>query len=128
MPCWSCPEALLAPEETALRVGVDCGDPVWNGHLARSTDQPERARCPFHEGEDWSERARCPFHDGDGPSDLVDPNFWGEAGMTYRVQLLIGKTYFVESSQPVDVVGRFGSSVEVDGDGTCELEMKAMIA
>ena len=49
MPCWSCPEALLAPEETALRVGVDCGDPVWNGHLARSTDQPERARCPFHE-------------------------------------------------------------------------------
>ena len=30
----------LAPEETALRVGVDCGVPLWNGHLARSTGQP----------------------------------------------------------------------------------------
>ena len=24
-------------------------DPTWNGHLARSAGQPERARCPFHE-------------------------------------------------------------------------------
>ena len=31
----------LAPEETALRVGVDCGDPMWNGHLARSAVQSE---------------------------------------------------------------------------------------
>ena len=60
---------------------------------------------------------------GDGPSDLEDPYFWGEAGVTYHVQLLIGKTYFVESSQPVDMVGRSSSSVEVDGDGTCELEI-----
>ena len=22
---------------------------MWNGHLARSTGQPERASCPFHE-------------------------------------------------------------------------------
>ena len=32
----------LAPEETALRVGVDCGQPLWNGHLARSTTQPDQ--------------------------------------------------------------------------------------
>ena len=32
----------LAPEETALRVGVDCGQPLWNGHPARSTTQPKQ--------------------------------------------------------------------------------------
>lgn len=38
----------LAPEETVERVGVDCGEYAWNGHLARSAGQPERAGCPFH--------------------------------------------------------------------------------
>lgn len=32
----------LAPEETALRVGIDCGQPLWNGHPARSTTQPDQ--------------------------------------------------------------------------------------
>ena len=48
----------LAPEETALRVGIDCGQPLWNlstdrrslcvakslewWHLARSTTQPKQ--------------------------------------------------------------------------------------
>ena len=32
----------LAPEETALRVGVDCGQPLWNGHPALSTTQPDQ--------------------------------------------------------------------------------------
>ena len=38
----------LAPEETETKVGVDCGEPTWNGHPARSADQSERAGCPFH--------------------------------------------------------------------------------
>ena len=41
---------------------------------------------------------------GDAPSDLEDPCFWAKAGETYRVTLLIGKTYEVESSQPIDEV------------------------
>ena len=60
---------------------------------------------------------------GDGPSNLDDPYFYGRAGETYRVQLLIGKTYFIESTQPLDVVNRSDSSIEIDGDGTCELEV-----
>ena len=32
----------LAPEETTLRVGIDCGQPLWNGHPARSTTQPDQ--------------------------------------------------------------------------------------
>ena len=60
---------------------------------------------------------------GDGPSDLDDPYLWAKAGETYRVQLLIGKTYFIESTQPLDVVGKSDSSIEVDGNGTCELEV-----
>ena len=38
----------LVPEETEARVGVDCGEYAWNGHLARSAGQPERAGCSFH--------------------------------------------------------------------------------
>ena len=69
----------LAPEETTLRVGIDCGQPLWNlstdrrslcvakslewWHLARSGWPAERARCPFHVGSSV-ERARCPFHTG----------------------------------------------------------------
>ena len=60
---------------------------------------------------------------GDAPSDLEDPYIWAKAGETYRVQLLIGKTYTVVSPYPVDVVGRSDPSIEVDGDGTCELEI-----
>ncbi len=52
---------------------------------------------------------------GDAPSNLVDPYVCGKAGETYRVRLLVGKTYFVESSQPVDIVGRSSPSIEVDG-------------
>ena len=42
----------LAPEETALRVGVDCGDPMWNGHLARSTGDPTRINSWLPRGLD----------------------------------------------------------------------------
>ena len=60
---------------------------------------------------------------GDGPSDLDDPYLWAKAGETYRVQLLIGKTYTIVSSQPVEVVGRSSSSIEIDGNGTGEIEV-----
>ena len=60
---------------------------------------------------------------GDGPSNLGDPYLWAKAGETYRVQLLIGKTYAVVSSQPVDVVGRSSSSIEIDGNWTGEIEV-----
>ena len=42
----------LAPEETVERVGVDCGEYAWNGHLARSAGQPERAGC--HHSSDFA--------------------------------------------------------------------------
>ena len=58
---------------------------------------------------------------GDSPSNLDDPYLWAKAGETYRVRLLIGKTYFIECTQPVDVVGRSSSSIVIDGDGTGEL-------
>ena len=54
---------------------------------------------------------------GDGPSDLSDPYLYGKAGKTYRVLLLIGKTYEVECSQPVDVVGRSDTRIEVTDVG-----------
>ena len=60
---------------------------------------------------------------GDGPSDLDDPYLWAKAGETYRIQLLIGKTYFIESTQPVEVVGLSSSSIEIDGNGTSEIEV-----
>ncbi len=50
---------------------------------------------------------------GDGPSDLEDPYIYAKAGETYRVQLLIGKTYDVESDQPFDIVARSDGRVEV---------------
>ena len=55
---------------------------------------------------------------GDAPSNLDDPYIYGRAGETYRVQLLIGKTYTITSSQPLDVVGRSSSSIEIDGNGS----------
>ena len=60
---------------------------------------------------------------GDGSSNLDDPYLWAKAGKTYRVQLLIGKTYFIESTQPLDVVGRSSPSIEIDGNGTTEIEV-----
>ena len=60
---------------------------------------------------------------GDGPSNLDDPYLWAKAGETYRVQLLIGKTYTIVSSQPVDVVGQSSPSIEIDGSGTSEIEV-----
>jgi len=58
---------------------------------------------------------------GDGPSDLPDPSFMALAGRTYRVMLLIGKSYGIASSHPLTVVGRSDPSVEVDGSGTGDL-------
>ena len=60
---------------------------------------------------------------GDGSSDLDDPYLWAKAGETYRVQLLIGKTYFIESTQPLDVVGQSSPSIEIAGNGTTEIEV-----
>ena len=50
---------------------------------------------------------------GDGPSDLDDPCIWAKAGETYRVQLLIGKTYDVESDRPFDIVAKSDARIEV---------------
>ena len=50
---------------------------------------------------------------GDAPSDLDDPCIYGRAGETYRVQLLIGKTYEIEGSQPFDVVAKSDERIEV---------------
>ena len=50
---------------------------------------------------------------GDGPSDLEDPCIWAKAGETYRVQLLIGKTYDVESDRPFDIVAKSDARIEV---------------
>ena len=60
---------------------------------------------------------------GDGPSNLEDPCFWGKAGETYRVQLLIGKTYDVTSSQPLSVVGRSNEAIEVSESGPCSFSV-----
>ena len=64
--------------------------------------------------EDW---------DGDAPSDLDNPSIYGKAGETYRVQLLIGKTYDVEGSQPFDIVAKSDERIEVTeiGAGRCEI-------
>ena len=67
---------------------------------------------------------RCDYNSyvsfvGDGYSDLCDPSFTALAGEVYRVSLLIGKTYFVDSTRPLTVVGRSDPSVEVTDDGTC---------
>ena len=64
--------------------------------------------------EDW---------DGDAPSDLDNPSIYGKAGETYRFQLLIGKTYDVEGSQPFDIVAKSDERIEVTeiGAGRCEI-------
>ena len=60
---------------------------------------------------------------GDAPSNLEDPYLWAKAGETYRVQLLIGKTYDVEGSQPFDIVAKSDERIEVTeiGAGRCEI-------
>ena len=50
---------------------------------------------------------------GDAPSNLEDPYVYGRAGETYRVRLLIGKTYDVESTQPLDIVAKSDDRIEV---------------
>ena len=55
---------------------------------------------------------------GDGPSDLDDPYLWAKAGETYRVRLLIGKTYEVGGSQPLEVVAKSDERVEVSDVGS----------
>lgn len=113
----------------------------WDGDGWRNGDDPDPYTCddpwddfyqelPDGANEDaycWIE-IRPRWHSyinfvGDGPSDLDDPYLWAKAGKTYRVQLLIGKTYFIESTQPLDVVGQSDSSIEVDGDGTSEINV-----
>ena len=66
------------------------------------------------DSEDW---------DGDAQSDLDDPSIYGKAGEIYRVRLLIGKAYDVESSRPFDVVARSDERIEVSemGAGQCEI-------
>lgn len=56
---------------------------------------------------------------GDGPSDLEDPCIWAKAGETYRVQLLIGKTYDVESDRPFEIVAKSDARVEVSEWNEC---------
>ena len=60
---------------------------------------------------------------GDAPSNLDDPSVYGKAGETYRVKLLIGKTYDVESRRPFDVVAKSDERIEVTeiGAGRCEI-------
>lgn len=58
---------------------------------------------------------------GDGESDLPDPDFMLRAGETNRVTLLIGKTYTVESSQPLAVTDRSSAAIEVGGNGSRSL-------
>ena len=58
---------------------------------------------------------------GDGESDLPDPDFMLRAGETNRVTLLIGKTYTVESAQPLTVTDRSDGAIEVGGNGSCRL-------
>ena len=60
---------------------------------------------------------------GDGPSDLDDPYVYGKAGETYRVKLLIGKTYCVESSQPFDIVAKSDDRIAVTACGTDQVEI-----
>ena len=50
---------------------------------------------------------------GDGWSNLSDPYFTARAGKTYRVWLLIGKTYSVFAPMPVSVVGRSDDRIEI---------------
>ena len=50
---------------------------------------------------------------GDGWSSLSDPFFTARAGKTYRVWLLIGKTYSVFAQMPVSVVGRSDDRIEI---------------
>ena len=60
---------------------------------------------------------------GDAPSNLDDPRIYGKAGETYRVRLLIGKTYDVESSRPFDIVAKSDERIAVSeiGAGQCEI-------
>ena len=60
---------------------------------------------------------------GDGESDLPDPDFMIRAGETNRVTLLIGKTYTVESTQPLAVTDRSDGAIEVSGNGSCALSV-----
>ena len=60
---------------------------------------------------------------GDGESDLPDPDFMIRAGETNRVTLLIGKTYSVESTQPLTVTDRSDGAIGVGGNGSCALSV-----
>jgi len=50
---------------------------------------------------------------GDGVSNLPDPSFIAKAEETYRVKLLIGKTYQVRCMMPFEVVGKSDNDIEV---------------
>ena len=53
------------------------------------------------------------YFQGDGDSNLPDPLFTAEAGRTYRVWMLIGKTYSVFAPMPVSVVGWSDDRMEI---------------
>ena len=53
---------------------------------------------------------------GDKPSNLPDPHFVAKAGISHRVNLLIGKTYRVTSAQPIVCTAKSSEEISVDQD------------
>jgi len=60
---------------------------------------------------------------GDGVSDHPDPHFIARSGVTYRVPLLVGKTYAIASTEPIDVFAPSDPDAEIGmrADGTFEI-------
>lgn len=60
---------------------------------------------------------------GDRPSNYADPHFIARSGVTYRVPLLIGKTYTVFSNEPIDIGDASDPETEITdiGDGSYEI-------
>ena len=68
------------------------GDAIERGLDGLPPGANEAAYCWIEIRSRWN--SWIEFY-GDAPSDLEDPCFWAKAGETYRVTLLIGKTYEV---------------------------------
>lgn len=60
---------------------------------------------------------------GDRESDLPDPSFDARGGETYRVQLLIGKTYTVTAGRPMSIIRRSSPEIEISGEDTTSLSI-----
>lgn len=56
---------------------------------------------------------------GDGPSNLPDPHFMACSGETNLVQLLIGKTYTIRSSQPIQCFVPEGDDISLSQVDAC---------